>query len=202
MSKVIKKDNQMYLFSKRIFDIIFSIVLIIILSPLLLLIGVLIFLDDPGPIIFKQSRVGLNKKVFTIYKFRSMKKSTPNIATHLMGDPKKHITRVGRFIRKTSLDEIPQILNILRGEMSFVGPRPALYNQYDLIDLREKFSIHRLLPGITGLAQIKGRDDLNIEVKVAFDKEYLDKFSFFEDLRILFLTLFVVIFGRGYNKYE
>lgn len=187
----------MYNVLKRIMDIFASFFGLFVLSPLLIIVALIIFIDDPGPIIFKQKRIGKNNKIFIIYKFRSMKIKTPNLATHLMSNSNNYITRFGRFIRRTSIDEIPQFLNILKGDMSIVGPRPALFNQSDLIDMRTKLDIHKLKPGVTGLAQINGRDELSLETKVKYDKEYSENRSFFYDIKIILLTIKSVILSKG-----
>ena len=186
-------------FIKRCSDIFFSIILIILFTPLWISIPVLIKIDSKGRIIFKQKRVGLNSSHFLIYKFRSMKEGTPDIPTDKVKDPKNFVTKFGAFLRRSSLDEIPQLFNILKGDMSFVGPRPALYNQQLLIRLRKEKGVDKFRPGITGLAQIKGRDDLPIPQKVEYDKQYVDNFSIFLDLKIIFLTAIAVLSGKG-NK--
>lgn len=173
---------------KRLLSLIFSSVLLIVLAPLLALIAVLIRIDSPGPIIFVQKRIGKDEKLFNMYKFRTMKVNTPEVATELLGDMDKYTTKIGFFLRKSSLDEIPNIINIFMGEMSFVGPRPALYNQYELIEKRREKGINKLLPGLTGLAQINGRDNLSDDEKVMYDELYLLEKSFFTDLRIIFKT--------------
>ena len=154
-------------------------------------------LEDGFPVFFTQKRVGINYTFFNIYKFRSMKKNTPNVATHLLINPKQYLLKIGIFIRKTSLDELPNLINIIKGEMVFVGPRPALYNQDDLMALRVAAGIDKLKPGITGWAQINGRDELSIEAKVNLEKEYLDKKSFLFDLNILVKTFTNVLFSKG-----
>ncbi|MDB8542319.1 sugar transferase [Turicibacter sanguinis] len=182
---------------KRIFDLISSFTIIILLSPILLLLVVIIKCTSKGPVLFKQRRMGLNNQEFMIYKFRTMRIDTPNVATHLLKNPEQYITPIGKFMRKTSLDELPQLFNILKGEMSVVGPRPALYNQYDLIEMRTKVNVHTVRPGLTGLAQVSGRDELELEKKVYFDKKYLEKQSFFYDLKLIFLTFFKVFKSEG-----
>ena len=158
---------------KRIFDIVLSALALICLSWLFLIIAILIKIDDPGPVFFSQKRVGINKTHFQLYKFRSMKMSTPHdTPTHLLENPEQYITRIGRFCRKTSLDELPQLWNILRGDISFIGPRPALWNQYDLLEERDKYGANDIKPGLTGWAQINGRDELEIKIKAQFDGEY------------------------------
>ena len=152
---------------------------------------------SPGPILFKQRRIGIDNKEFMIYKFRTMRIDTPNVATHLLKNPEQYITTIGKFMRKTSLDELPQLFNILKGEMSVVGPRPALYNQYDLIEMRTKVNVHTIRPGLTGLAQVSGRDELELDKKVHFDQLYLEKQSFFYDLKLIFLTVVKVFKSEG-----
>lgn len=172
-------------------------VLLILFSPLFFLVSILILIEDGCPIFFTQKRVGVGYSFFQIYKFRSMKKNTPNVATHLLTDPEKYLLKIGNLIRKTSLDELPNLINIVRGEMVFVGPRPALYNQDDLMALRVAAGIVKLKPGITGWAQINGRDEISIEDKVALEKEYLQKKSFFFDLYIIIKTFSNVLFSKG-----
>jgi len=158
----------------------------------------LIKIDSKGPILFKQERIGKNKNHFFILKFRTMRIDTPkNMPTHLFENPEKWITSMGKFLRKTSIDELPQLFNILKGEMSVVGPRPALWNQYDLIDLRDQFNINNITPGLTGWAQVNGRDELSIELKVKFDKEYVDHMSFIFDVKCIILTIFKVLRSDG-----
>lgn len=175
---------------KPVFDVVLSFFAIIVLALPMLIISLAIIIDDPGPVIFKQRRIGKNKKEFHVLKFRTMKMSAPHdTPTHLLGDPMKYITRVGLFLRKTSLDELPQIYNIFLGQMSIIGPRPALYNQYDLIAERDKYGANALTPGLTGLAQISGRDELEIPVKARVDGQYAENISLITDLRIFFLTI-------------
>lgn len=182
---------------KRCFDLISSLVGIILFSPILLLLALIIKVTSPGPILFKQRRIGKDNQEFMIYKFRTMRIDTPNVATHLLENPEQYITSIGKFMRKTSLDELPQLFNILKGEMSVVGPRPALYNQYDLIDMRTKVNVHTIKPGLTGLAQVSGRDELELDKKVYFDELYLNKQSFFYDLKLIFLTVVKVFKSEG-----
>lgn len=183
---------------KRVFDITFSALLIILLLPIFVLIAVSIILTSKGTVFFKQKRIGANKKEFYIYKFRTMYSHTPkNVPTHMLENPEKYITPVGRLLRKTSLDELPQLLNIIKGEMSFVGPRPALFNQYDLILLRDIYGINRVKPGITGWAQVNGRDTLDIPTKVEFDRYYVAYQSIWMDIKIIFLTIFNIVLGKG-----
>lgn len=169
---------------KRILDFVLSFIALIILSPVFLIIAILIKLDSKGPVLFKQKRVGKNKKHFYILKFRTMKVDAPkDTPTHMLQNPEMYITRVGKFLRKTSLDELPQIINILKGDMSIIGPRPALWNQYDLIEERDKYGANDVYPGLTGWAQINGRDELPIEVKARYDGEYVQKMSFWMDVK-------------------
>jgi O-antigen biosynthesis protein WbqP len=176
---------------------LFALIILIIFSPLFILVGLAIFIEDGFPIFFKQNRVGVNYSFFSIYKFRSMKKNTPNVATHLLTNPDQYLLKMGKFIRKTSLDELPNLINIVKGEMVFVGPRPALYNQDDLMALRVAAGVDKLIPGITGWAQINGRDEISIEAKVALEKEYLKRKSFFFDISIVFKTFTNVLFSKG-----
>ena len=162
-----------------------------------LLVGLLIFLQDGLPVFFKQKRVGVNYSFFYIYKFRTMKKDTPNVATHLLTNPEQYLLKIGALLRKLSLDELPNLINIIRGEMVFVGPRPALYNQDDLMALRVAAGVDKLIPGITGWAQVNGRDELSLEQKVALEKEYLVKKSLFIDFQILIKTFTNVLFSKG-----
>lgn len=183
----------MYKHTKRGIDFISSFLLLTLLFPFILIISLLIKIESQGSAIFIQKRCGYNGVLFNIFKFRSMRTGTPDLATDKLGDPGQYITRMGKFLRKTSLDELPQLINILRGDMSFVGPRPALYNQYDLIEARKREGIDRVKPGLTGYAQVMGRDFITDEQKVTFDKYYLDHMSFSLDLKILFLTFFKVV---------
>ena len=176
---------------------IIALCLLIILSPIFLLVGLLIFLQDGLPVFFKQKRVGVNYSFFHIYKFRTMKKDTPNVATHLLTNPEQYLLKIGALLRKLSLDELPNLINIIRGEMVFVGPRPALYNQDDLMALRAAAGVDKLIPGITGWAQVNGRDELSLEQKVALEKEYLAKKSLLIDFQILIKTFTNVLFSKG-----
>lgn len=186
------------LFVKRLLDIILVLAALIVALPVMLLAAVAIVIEDPGPVFFTQKRVGKGKRHFKILKFRSMKVSTPkDTPTHLLENPEQYITRVGAFLRKTSLDELPQLFNILVGAMSFVGPRPALWNQYDLLEERDKYGANDVVPGLTGWAQINGRDELEIPVKAAFDGEYVKKLSFAFDCRCFFGTFLTVFRGDG-----
>lgn len=174
-----------------------ALISLIILSPVFLIIALLIKLESKGPVFFKQERIGKDNINFMIYKFRSMRTDTPDVPTHLLDDPEIFITKVGKFLRKTSLDELPQFINIIKGEMLFVGPRPALYNQYDLRDLRTEKGVQILLPGVTGWAQVNGRDELEIPDKVEFDRQYLQYRSVLFDIRIFFLTVIKVFKKEG-----
>lgn len=183
---------------KRILDLLFSCILFIVLLPLLLAITIIIKFTSKGHVIFTQKRIGVNGKIFNIYKFRTMYIDAPNeTPTHLLEEPDKYITPIGKILRKTSLDELPQLINIIKGEMSFVGPRPALYNQYDLIELREQYGVNKLRPGITGWAQVNGRDELEISTKVQYDKYYAENRTLWLDLKIVFLTVYSVILSKG-----
>lgn len=188
----------MYVKIKRLIDIILSLFALIVLAPLFLILGLAIKLDSRGPVLFKQKRIGINKNHFNILKFRTMKIDTPkDVPTHLLENPNQYITKVGKFLRKTSLDELPQIWNIFVGQMSIVGPRPALWNQYDLVEERDKFGANDVSPGLTGWAQIKGRDKLPVNVKAKIDGEYVEKLSFWMDVRCLLGTVLCVIKGDG-----
>jgi len=176
---------------------IVALILFLILLPIFLLVGVLIFLQDGLPFFFKQKRVGVNYSFFYIYKFRTMKKNTPNVATHLLTNPEQYLLKIGALLRKLSLDELPNLINIIKGEMVFVGPRPALYNQDDLMALRVAAGVDKLIPGITGWAQVNGRDELSLEQKVALDKEYLVKKSLTIDFHILIKTFTNVLCSKG-----
>ena len=185
---------------KRLFDFLMSLIAIIVFSPIILIISLLVKLTSKGPVFFKQRRIGKNNEEFNILKFRSMRIDTPNVATHLLKDPSVFITPLGKFLRKTSLDELPQLINILKGEMSIVGPRPALYNQYDLRDMRTEVGVHKLVPGLTGWAQINGRDEIPLEEKVALDKEYMNMQNFWLDIKIIFMTVFKVAKSEGVSE--
>ena len=185
-------------FFKRFLDSVVSFLGLIILSPLFLVMVTAIKIDDPGPALFTQNRVGKDNEFFSLHKFRSMKMSTPHdIPTHMLKNPEQYITRIGRFLRKTSLDELPQIWDIFRGKMSIIGPRPALWNQADLVSEREKYGVNALTPGLTGLAQINGRDELEIPQKVSFDKRYAENISFAFDIKCFFLTIVSVVKHEG-----
>ena len=174
-----------------------AILLLIILLPIFLMAGLLIFIQDGLPVFFKQKRVGANYTFFYIYKFRTMKKDSPNVATHLLANPEQFLLKIGAFLRKLSLDELPNLINIIKGEMVFVGPRPALYNQDDLMALRVAAGVDKLIPGITGWAQVNGRDKLSLEQKVALEKEYLAKKTLTVDFQILIKTFTNVLFSKG-----
>jgi O-antigen biosynthesis protein WbqP len=176
---------------------LFALIILLVLSPVFLIVAIAVFLEDGSPIFFKQKRVGVNYTFFNIYKFRSMKKNTPNIATHLLTNPEQYLLKIGGILRKLSLDELPNLINIIKGEMGFVGPRPALYNQDDLMEFRVATGVSRLKPGITGWAQINGRDELSIEKKVQLEQEYLNKKSFLFDIEILIKTFINVFFSKG-----
>ena len=176
---------------------LFALFLLVILSPLFLIVALVILIEDGSPVFFTQRRVGINYTFFKIYKFRSMKKDTPNIATHLLTNPNQYLLKIGKFIRKTSLDELPNLINIIKGEMVFVGPRPALYNQDDLMDFRVATGVSKLKPGITGWAQINGRDEISIAQKVQLEQEYLYKKSFLFDIEIIIKTFTNVLFSKG-----
>jgi O-antigen biosynthesis protein WbqP len=176
---------------------LFALILLVILSPLFLIVALVIFIEDGFPIFFTQKRVGVNYTFFLIYKFRSMKKNTPNVATHLLTNPEKYLLNIGGLLRKLSLDELPNLINIIKGEMVFVGPRPALYNQDDLMTLRVATGVDKLNPGITGWAQINGRDDISIEKKVQLEQEYMYKRSTFFDIQIIIKTFTNVLFSKG-----
>jgi O-antigen biosynthesis protein WbqP len=183
---------------KRLFDLLLSVFGLIILSPFLFAIILAIKIDSKGPVFFRQKRIGIHKTTFTIFKFRTMRTDTPkDVPTHLLDDPERFITKVGKFLRKTSLDEIPQIFNIISGSMSFIGPRPALWNQYDLIAERDKYGANSVRPGLTGWAQINGRDELSIENKAKLDGEYIRKMSFGMDIRCFFGTIRSVLKHDG-----
>ena len=188
---------------KRIIDLFLSLLGTVILLPVFIIVGTLIYVDDPGPVFFKQKRLGQNKKIFWLYKFRSMKMNTPDIPTHLLDNPEQYITKVGRILRLLSVDELPQIYNILLGKMSIIGPRPALWNQDDLIAERDKYGANDIKPGLTGWAQINGRDELPIDIKAKFDGEYTQKLNlggfsaFTMDIKCFFGTVTKVLKHEG-----
>ena len=185
-------------YGKRLLDILLSGCGILLLSPVYLLVALAIMLDDPGPVFFRQKRVGIHKSHFQILKFRTMKMCTPkDIPTHLLENPQQYITRVGRILRKTSIDELPQIFQIFTGKMSIIGPRPALWNQFDLIEERDKYGANDVRPGLTGWAQINGRDELPIDVKARFDGEYVKNISFLFDCKCFFGPILSVLKSEG-----
>jgi O-antigen biosynthesis protein WbqP len=191
----------LYIHVKRVLDIIILVIFSPIWLLLMLFLSIAVKLSSPGPVFFTQKRVGKDRSFFTIYKFRSMYADTPkDIPTHLLQNPKAFITKVGRFLRKSSLDELPQVINILKGDITLVGPRPALWNQDDLIAEREKYNANSITPGLTGLAQVKGRDELPIAVKAKFDGEYRANMSFLFDLKILALTFLAVFRSEGFRE--
>ena len=182
---------------KRLFDFLLSLFVLLVLALPLLLLALVVRLSSPGPVLYWSDRVGRNNVIFRMPKFRSMRIDTPAVATHLLRDPDAWLTPVGSFLRKTSLDELPQLWSILVGDMSFVGPRPALFNQDDLIALRTEAGVHELIPGLTGWAQINGRDELPIPDKVKLDVEYLQRQSLWFDIQILWLTFVKVLRRDG-----
>ena len=182
---------------KRLFDFGLAFVAVILLSPVLLVVVLLIKLTSKGPAVYWSNRVGRDNVIFRMPKFRSMRIDTPQVATHLLGKPDAYLTSIGGFLRKSSLDELPQLWSILKGDLSFVGPRPALFNQDDLVELRTKYGIEKLVPGLTGWAQINGRDDLSIPAKVEFEREYLERRSFGFDLKIIVMTLVKAMRSEG-----
>ena len=189
--------QKVYMAIKSSLDFIISLLALIVLALPMVILALIIKLDDRGPVFFKQKRIGKDQKHFMMLKFRTMRTDTPkDTATHLLTDPQKYITKVGRFLRKTSLDELPQLINILCGHMSIVGPRPALWNQFDLIEEREKYGVHQVRPGLTGWAQVNGRDELEIPVKAKLDGEYIEKFGLMMDIRCFFAT-FGILDGKG-----
>lgn len=196
--EIVEVIVMVYLRVKRIIDIFLSLIGLIILSPLFLILIIAIKLDSQGPVLFKQKRFGIHKAHFNILKFRTMRIDTPkDMPTHLLENPEQWITKVGKFLRKTSLDELPQILNIFVGKMSIIGPRPALWNQYDLIEERDKYGANGVPPGLTGWAQINGRDELSIEVKAKLDGEYVEKIGFMMDVKCFFGTIVSVLKRDG-----
>lgn len=191
----------MYQYIKRLIDIVLSLGAIVVLSPVLIVLAVLIKLDSKGPVLFRQKRVGKDKVHFEILKFRTMYADVPkDVPTHLLADPASKITKIGRFLRKSSLDELPQIFNIFKGEMSIIGPRPALWNQFDLIEERDKYGANDVRPGLTGLAQVMGRDELPIDVKAKYDGDYVKNITFANDVKIFFRTIFSVASADGIKE--
>lgn len=197
LSNVANKASALYSISKRTMDIVSSLVGLILLSPLFLLVAILIKLDSKGPIIFKQIRIGKNSKPFYIYKFRSMKIDAPNLSTEEFINASDFTTKVGKFIRKTSIDELPQLVNILKGDMSIVGPRPVIEREVRLLEIRKECNVDSILPGITGLAQINGRDDIDDYEKVKYDFEYLSKRNLVLDIKIIINTVLKVAKSEG-----
>ena len=182
---------------KRAIDFTLSFIGLIVLSPVFLIIAIAIKIDDPGPVFFKQKRVGIHKSYFNLYKFRSMKVNTPDVPTHLLTNPEQYISRVGQFLRKSSLDELPQLINIIKGEMSIIGPRPALWNQDDLIAERDKYGANDVRPGLSGWAQINGRDELEIPAKAELDGEYVEKLGITIDVKCFLGTVSYVLKSDG-----
>lgn len=199
MEQSLREGKQVYKhFLKRVIDFILSLIGLIVLSPVFIILCIWIKLDSKGPIFFRQKRVGKNKKHFNILKFRTMYIDTPkDMPTHMLSNPDQYITKAGKFLRKTSLDELPQIINILKGEMAIIGPRPALWNQDDLIAERDKYGANDIKPGLTGWAQINGRDELEIDVKAALDGEYVRRMSFLFDVKCFFGTITSVLKHEG-----
>lgn len=190
--------QKIYLPFKRFFDVICALAAIVVFSPLYIVLAILVKTTSKGPVFFKQKRIGKKGKTFNILKFRSMRTDVdPNTPTHLLENPDTYITKVGRFMRKTSLDEIPQAFNILAGQMSVIGPRPALWNQYDLYEEREKYHANDIKPGLSGWAQCNGRDELSIEDKARLDGEYMKRFNIWFDIKIIFLSIFKGLSGKG-----
>lgn len=193
----LSKRQKFYLPFKRFFDILCSFLAIVVFSPLFIILAILVKTTSKGPIFFKQKRIGKNKKTFNILKFRTMRIDTPkDVATHLLDNPEKYITKIGKFLRKTSLDEIPQAFNIFAGQMSVVGPRPALWNQDDLVAERDKYHANDIKPGLSGWAQCNGRDTLPISEKAKLDGEYVKRFNIWFDIRIVFKTFFQAFRGK------
>lgn len=182
---------------KRVFDLVLGLLATVVLLMPIVVVALLVRLTSPGPALYWSDRVGRNNVIFKMPKFRSMRVGTPAVATHLLADPRSHLTPIGSFIRKSSLDELPQLWSILVGHMSFVGPRPALFNQQDLIELRTSLGVHTLVPGLTGWAQVNGRDELPLHQKVALDAEYLAKQGFWFDINVLWLTFVKVVQRDG-----
>lgn len=193
-----KMKQKRYMKIKRGIDFILALIGMVVLSPVFLILIIAIKVDSRGSVLFKQKRVGIHKSYFNILKFRTMKIDTPkDMPTHMLSNPEQYITKVGKFLRKTSLDELPQIINILKGEMSIIGPRPALWNQYDLIEERDKYGANDVMPGLTGWAQINGRDELEIPIKARLDGEYVEKMSFFMDVKCFVGTIISVLKSDG-----
>lgn len=191
------KSGKLYPIVKRVLDIVISLSVGFLFSPIVILIIFIVKFTSEGPVLFWSDRIGKNNVTFRMPKFRTMKMNTPAVATHMLKDAKSHLTPLGGFLRKTSLDELPQLWSVVAGNMSLIGPRPALYNQSELITLRTRSGVHTIRPGITGWAQINGRDELSIPDKVALDKVYLEKQGFSTDMKIFFATVFVVLWGKS-----
>ena len=190
--------KKFYIKVKGIADVLVAVILLIFLFPVFIVFSIIVKIESKGPILFKQERIGKNKKSFKIYKFRTMRTDTPkDMPTHMLRNAEMYITKSGKFMRKTSIDELPQLINIIKGDMSFIGPRPALWNQDDLIEERDKYGANDIKPGLTGLAQISGRDELEIPVKASFDGEYVQKMSFWFDIKIFFKTIIKVFKHDG-----
>lgn len=197
-NKMLSENKKKYYILKRIGDIFFSVFGCIVLSPLLLILCIAIKTTSKGPVLFKQKRAGIHKNHFYIYKFRTMCVDTPkDMPTHMLLNPEQYITGIGKFLRRTSLDEIPQIFNIIKGDMSIIGPRPALWNQDDLLEERDKYGANDILPGLTGWAQINGRDELEIPIKARLDGEYVERMSFGFDMKCFFGTIVRVVNHEG-----
>ena len=193
--------SKIYIKFKSIVDYTVSFIALLLLSPIMLLIAIIIKIDSRGPVFFKQKRVCKNKNHFMIYKYRTMRTDTPkDMPTHMLNNPDAYITKIGKFLRKSSLDELPQLINIVKGEMSIIGPRPALWNQYDLLEERDKYNANDIKPGLTGLAQINGRDELPIEIKAKYDGDYVRQISLLLDMKIFALTIFKVFNSEGVKE--
>ena len=189
---------KLYTGVKRCLDFVAALGMVLVISPVLLLICLGIKVTSPGPVFFKQRRIGKDKKEFEIYKFRTMRTDTPSdVPTHLFTDAQFFITPIGKILRKTSLDELPQLINVLKGEMSFIGPRPALWNQFDLTELRDQYNVHSVLPGITGWAQVNGRDEIPLKLKSELDGYYVEHMSLALDIKILIMTFTTVLTSKG-----
>jgi O-antigen biosynthesis protein WbqP len=185
------------MFLKRLLDVVVSVLASLVLLIPMMFVAIAVRVTSPGPALYWSKRVGKHNRIFLMPKFRTMQIDTPVVATHLLNDPSRHLTPIGAFLRKSSLDELPQLWCILRGDMSLVGPRPALFNQEDLVDARTDAGVHVLTPGLTGWAQVNGRDELKIPLKVAYDAEYVRRQSFMFDLRIIIMTVLKVVRGKG-----
>ena len=191
-----------YTLLKRLFDLVFSTILLILLFPLFILVGLIILIETGSPVVYTAKRVGKNEKEFELYKFRSLRQDAPtNISSNKI-DRSKYVTKFGKIIRRTSIDELPQLINVIKGDMSLIGPRPCFKAEKELMNLRKNFDIFIIKPGISGLAQIYGRDETakNLKEKVLKDKEYIDNYSFRQDFKIFFVTIFIIITGKGYKE--